>query len=363
MKVVPSVLYLRGFMVERIRHVPRLGILLITFIPLIVYPSNFLDNSAYWNMQLAHAENMREAIFTTFRVSGHINGMFSLATDGSIARQDSDLNNAVGGTWSADVYRGALQNFTMSFGVTSFTESSTHSYKIYDMRHVHPAVSANDTLLTWSSTNGTSFEGVADIKKDGSPMWTEVPIRVYTIGNGVNAVAVNIDSGKTDNEFGGLAVAGPVTESPIVSTALTIIESPNLRPFPVLIGSSIFPIKYNTTNADIANITANKASSTISIQLSNVTSDGRLSLVIPDGMILYSSKYMILVDDKPAPYKQTMNEKGESVVEVDFHKSSEKIEIQNIHLAPEFPLMSLAILATAIGVIAMLGRIKILKPL
>jgi hypothetical protein len=180
------------------------------------------------------------------------------------------------------------------------------------------------TITTEGDTTTITTEGDTTTITTGGPT-------VITEENATNATATG---GDTPN------ATGPTT----VTASNT---------FDLTIDDQTYPLMYNITGGEVSSITADRAQSTLLINIAS-REDGTLTIELPRNVIDSKAQgntdeeYAVFVDDQPNDFEETTNNNEARVLEIGFDNGAEQIEIAGTQIIPEFGPISAIILAISI---------------
>src|ERR671915_2432266 len=123
--------------------------------------------------------------------------------------------------------------------------------------------------------------------------------------------------------------------------------------FDLTIDDQTYPLMYNITGGEVSSITADRAQSTLLINIAS-REDGTLTIELPRNVIDSKAQgntdeeYAVFVDDQPNNFEETTNNNEARVLEIGFDNGAEQIEIAGTQIIPEFGPISAIILAISI---------------
>jgi hypothetical protein len=123
--------------------------------------------------------------------------------------------------------------------------------------------------------------------------------------------------------------------------------------FNLTIDDQTYPLMYNITGGEVSSITADRAQSTLLINIAS-QEDGTLTIELPRNVIDSKAQgntdeeYAVFVDDQPINFEETTNNNEARVLEIGFDNGAEQIEIAGTQIIPEFGPISAIILAISI---------------
>jgi hypothetical protein len=108
--------------------------------------------------------------------------------------------------------------------------------------------------------------------------------------------------------------------------------------FDLTIDDQTYPLMYNITGGEVSSITADRAQSTLLINIAS-REDGTLTIELPRNVIDSKAQgntdeeYAVFVDDQPNNFEETTNNNEARVLEIGFDNGAEQIEIAGTQLA------------------------------
>ena len=150
-----------------------------------------------------------------------------------------------------------------------------------------------------------------------------------------------------DNATGATATGG---ETANATDSRTVTAS---NTFNLTIDDQKYPLMYNITGGEVSSITADRAQSTLLINVAS-REDGTLTIELPRNVIDSKAQgntdeeYAVFVDDQPNDFEETTNNNEARVLEIGFDNGAEQIEIAGTQIIPEFGPISAIILAISI---------------
>src|SRR5918992_2981950 len=177
------------------------------------------------------------------------------------------------------------------------------------------------TITTEGNTTTITTEGDTTTITTGGPT-------VIAEDNATNATATGGDT--------------PNTTGPTTVTASNT--------FDLTIDDQTYPLMYNITGGEVSSITADRAQSTLLINIAS-REDGTLTIELPRNVIDSKAQgntdeeYAVFVDDQPNDFEETTNNNEARVLEIGFDNGAEQIEIAGTQIIPEFGPISAIILA------------------
>src|SRR5918992_2211653 len=135
------------------------------------------------------------------------------------------------------------------------------------------------------------------------------------------------------------------------ATGPTTVTASNT--FDLTIDDQTYPLMYNITGGEVSSITADRAQSTLLINIAS-REDGTLTIELPRNVIDSKAQgntdeeYAVFVDDQPNDFEETTNNNEARVLEIGFDNGAEQIEIAGTQIIPEFGPISAIILAISI---------------
>jgi hypothetical protein len=168
----------------------------------------------------------------------------------------------------------------------------------------------------------------------------------------------------TEGDTTTITTGGPtvITEDNAANATATGGDTPNAtRPttvtasntFDLTIDDQTYPLMYNITGGEVSSITADRAQSTLLINIAS-REDGTLTIELPRNVIDSKAQgntdeeYAVFVDDQPNDFEETTNNNEARVLEIGFDNGAEQIEIAGTQIIPEFGPISAIILAISI---------------
>jgi hypothetical protein len=150
-----------------------------------------------------------------------------------------------------------------------------------------------------------------------------------------------------DNATGATATGGDTANA---TDSRTVTAS---NTFNLTIDDQKYPLMYNITGGEVSSITADRAQSTLLINIAS-REDGTLTIELPRNVIDSKAQgntdeeYAVFVDDQPNDFEETTNNNEARVLEIGFDNGAEQIEIAGTQIIPEFGPISAIILAISI---------------
>src|SRR5829696_3905178 len=150
-----------------------------------------------------------------------------------------------------------------------------------------------------------------------------------------------------DNATGATATGGDTANA---TDSRTVTAS---NTFNLTIDDQKYPLMYNITGGEVSSITADRAQSTLLINVAS-REDGTLTIELPRNVIDSKAQgntdeeYAVFVDDQPNDFDETTNNNEARVLEIGFDNGAEQIEIAGTQIIPEFGHISAIILAISI---------------
>jgi hypothetical protein len=123
--------------------------------------------------------------------------------------------------------------------------------------------------------------------------------------------------------------------------------------FDLTIDDQTYPLTYNITGGEVSSITADRAQSTLLINIAS-REDGTLTIELPRNVIDSKAQgntdeeYAVFVDDQPNAFEETTNNNEARILEIGFDNGAEQIEIAGTQIIPEFGPISAIVLAISI---------------
>src|SRR5215218_1551955 len=108
--------------------------------------------------------------------------------------------------------------------------------------------------------------------------------------------------------------------------------------FNLTIDDQTYPLMYNITGGEVSSITADRAQSTLLINVAS-REDGTLTIELPRNVIDSKAQgntdeeYAVFVDDQPNDFEETTNNNEARVLEIGFDNGAEQIEIAGTQIA------------------------------
>src|SRR5918992_252496 len=108
--------------------------------------------------------------------------------------------------------------------------------------------------------------------------------------------------------------------------------------FDLTIDDQKYPLMYNITGGEVSSITADRAQSTLLINIAS-REDGTLTIELPRNVIDSKAQgntdeeYAVFVDDQPNDFEETTNNNEARVLEIGFDNGAEQIEIAGTQIA------------------------------
>src|SRR5919106_5668952 len=102
--------------------------------------------------------------------------------------------------------------------------------------------------------------------------------------------------------------------------------------FDLTIDDQKYPLMYNITGGEVSSITADRAQSTLLINIAS-REDGTLTIELPRNVIDSKAQgntdedYAVFVDDQPKDFEEISNNNEVRTLEIGFENGAEKIEI------------------------------------
>ena len=168
----------------------------------------------------------------------------------------------------------------------------------------------------------------------------------------------------TEGDTTTITTGGPtvITEDNATDATATGGDTPNAtgpttvtasNTFNLTIDDQTYPLMYNITGGEVSSITADRAQSTLLINIAS-REDGTLTIELPRNVIDSKAQgntdeeYAVFVDDQPNDFEETTNNNEARVLEIGFDNGAEQIEIAGTQIIPEFGPISAIILAISI---------------
>src|SRR5829696_5433333 len=135
-----------------------------------------------------------------------------------------------------------------------------------------------------------------------------------------------------DNATGATATGG---DTPNATGPTTVTAS---NTFDLTIDDQTYPLMYNITGGEVSSITADRAQSTLLINVAS-REDGTLTIELPRNVIDSKAQgntdeeYAVFVDDQPNDFEETTNNNEARVLEIGFDNGAEQIEIAGTQIA------------------------------
>src|SRR5215217_8413908 len=135
-----------------------------------------------------------------------------------------------------------------------------------------------------------------------------------------------------DNATGATARSG---DTPNATGPRTVTSS---NAFNLTIDDQTYPLMYNITGGEVSSITADRAQSTLLINVAS-REDGTLTIELPRNVIDSKAQgntdeeYAVFVDDQPINFEETTNNNEARVLEIGFDNGAEQIEIAGTQMA------------------------------
>src|SRR5215216_3738446 len=154
-----------------------------------------------------------------------------------------------------------------------------------------------------------------------------------------------------DNATGATATGGDTANA---TDSRTVTAS---NTFNLTIDDQKYPLMYNITGGEVSSITADRAQSTLLINVAS-REDGTLTIELPRNVIDSKAQgntdeeYAVFVDDQPNDFEETTNNNEARVLEIGFDNGAEQIEIAGTQIIPEFgPISAIILVISIIGFI------------
>src|SRR5919107_4518857 len=115
-------------------------------------------------------------------------------------------------------------------------------------------------------------------------------------------------------------------------------NTPDANTFDLTIDDQTYPLMYNITGGEVSSITADRAQSTLLINIAS-REDGTLTIELPRNVIDSKAQgntdeeYAVFVDDQPNNFEEITNNNEARVLEIEFDNGAEQIEIAGTQIA------------------------------
>src|SRR5215212_4453502 len=165
-----------------------------------------------------------------------------------------------------------------------------------------------------------------------------------TITTEGNTTTITTEGGTTTITTGGPTV---ITEDNATGATARSGDTPNAtgprtvtasNAFNLTIDDQTYPLMYNITGGEVSSITADRAQSTLLINIAS-REDGTLTIELPRNVIDSKAQgntdeeYAVFVDDQPINFEETTNNNEARVLEIGFDNGAEQIEIAGTQMA------------------------------
>src|SRR5829696_315205 len=229
------------------------------------------------------------------------------------------------------------------------------------------AVFVDDQPNDFDETTNNNEARVLEIGFDNGAEQIEIAGTQIAAIDATDATATEADNATTITTEGNtttITTGGPtvITEDNATEATATGGDTPNAtgpttvtasNTFDLTIDDQTYPLMYNITGGEVSSITADRAQSTLLINIAS-REDGTLTIELPRNVIDSKAQgntdeeYAVFVDDQPINFEETTNNNEARVLEIGFDNGAEQIEIAGTQIIPEFGPISAIILAISI---------------
>jgi hypothetical protein len=238
------------------------------------------------------------------------------------------------------------------------------------------AVFVDDQPSNFEETTNNNEARVLEIGFDNGAEQIEIAGTQIAATDATGATATEADNATTITTEGDtttittegdtttITTGGPtvITEDNATGTTATSGDTPNAteprtvtasNTFDLTIDDQKYPLTYNITGGEVSSITADRAQSTLLINIAS-REDGTLTIELPRNVIDSKAQgntdeeYAVFVDDQPNNFEETTNNNEARVLEIGFDNGAEQIEIAGTQIIPEFGPISAIVLAISI---------------
>src|SRR5829696_10558321 len=229
------------------------------------------------------------------------------------------------------------------------------------------AVFVDDQPNDFDETTNNNEARVLEIGFDNGAEQIEIAGTQIAAIDATDATATEADNATTITTEGNtttITTGGPtvITEDNATEATATGGDTPNAtgpttvtasNTFDLTIDDQTYPLMYNITGGEVSSITADRAQSTLLINIAS-REDGTLTIELPRNVIDSKAQgntdeeYAVFVDDQPNDFDETTNNNEARVLEIGFDNGAEQIEIAGTQIIPEFGHISAIILAISI---------------
>src|SRR5829696_1738490 len=229
------------------------------------------------------------------------------------------------------------------------------------------AVFVDDQPNDFDETTNNNEARVLEIGFDNGAEQIEIAGTQIAAIDATDATATEADNATTITTEGNtttITTGGPtvITEDNATEATATGGDTPNAtgpttvtasNTFDLTIDDQTYPLMYNITGGEVSSITADRAQSTLLINIAS-REDGTLTIELPRNVIDSKAQgntdeeYAVFVDDQPNDFEETTNNNEARVLEIGFDNGAEQIEIAGTQIIPEFGPISAIILAISI---------------
>ena len=238
------------------------------------------------------------------------------------------------------------------------------------------AVFVDDQPNDFEETTNNNEARVLEIGFDNGAEQIEIAGTQIAVIDATDATATEADNATTITTEGNtttittegdtttITTGGPtvITEDNATDATATGGDTPNAtgptnvtasNTFDLTIDDQTYPLMYNITGGEVSSITADRAQSTLLINIAS-REDGTLTIELPRNVIDSKAQgntdeeYAVFVDDQPNDFEETTNNNEARVLEIGFDNGAEQIEIAGTQIIPEFGPISAIILAISI---------------
>jgi predicted secreted protein with PEFG-CTERM motif len=154
----------------------------------------------------------------------------------------------------------------------------------------------------------------------------------------------------------------------LASSALVVVNTVGIafsqasggNKFNVTIDGKTYPINYQISGGKLNSIKAQKDNSTLLLDISSATSDGKLAIELPRNIIDSKNPqntdedYVVFADGQDTPADETTNNAQVRTLAIDFDQGTEEIEIAGTRIVPEFGGSAISVIVLAVGILGII---------
>src|SRR5215212_1755098 len=252
------------------------------------------------------------------------------------------------------------QTYPLMYNITGGEVSSITADRAQSTLLINIASREDGTLTIELPRNVIDSKAQGNTDEEYAVFVDDQPINFEetTNNNEARVLEIGFDNGAEQIEIAGTQMAAldasgataTSEDTPNATGPRTVTAS---NTFNLTIDDQTYPLMYNITGGEVSSITADRAQSTLLINIAS-REDGTLTIELPRNVIDSKAQgntdeeYAVFVDDQPNDFEETTNNNEARVLEIGFDNGAEQIEIAGTQIIPEFGPISAIILAISI---------------